>query len=71
LQQLTTVVTLGKVQLLDVATPLWLPKEVKVDLKFREFDSAHANSLEVEFRNAHQYVDYRRYRVSVKINPPH
>jgi len=41
LQQLTTVVTLGKVQLLDVATPLWLPKEVKVDLKFREFDPAH------------------------------
>jgi hypothetical protein len=71
LQQLTTVVTLGKVQLLDVATPLWLPKEVKVDLKFREFDPAHANSLAVEFRNAHQYVDYRRYRVSVKINPPH
>ena len=71
LQQLTTVVTLGKVRLLDVATPLWLPKEVKVDLKFREFDPAHANSLAVEFRNAHQYVDYRRYRVSVKINPQH
>lgn len=71
LQQLTTVVTLGKVQLLDVATPLWLPKEVKVDLKFREFDPAHANSLAVEFRNAHQYMDYRRYRVSVKINPQH
>jgi hypothetical protein len=71
LQQLTTVVTVGKVQLLDVATPLWLPKEVKVDLKFREFDPAHANSLAVEFRNAHQYVDYRRYRVSVKVNPQH
>jgi hypothetical protein len=40
LQQLTTVVTLGKVQLLDLATPLWLPKEVKVDLKFKEFDTA-------------------------------
>lgn len=33
LEQLTTVVTLSKVQLLDVATPLWLPTEVKVDLK--------------------------------------
>jgi hypothetical protein len=33
LEQLTTVLTLSKVQLLDVATPLWLPKDVKVDVK--------------------------------------
>jgi len=69
LEQLTTVVTLGKVQLLDVATPLWLPKEVKVALKFREFDPDHRYSYEVGFRNGHRYVDYWRYRVTVKINP--
>lgn len=69
LEQLTTVVTLGRVHLLDVATPLWLPKDVKVDLKFGEFDSNHAHFYEVSFHNGHRYVDYRRYRVSVKINP--
>jgi hypothetical protein len=70
LEQLSTVVTLNKVQLLEVATPLWLPREVRVYLKFRELDSEDGRSYELGFRNEHHYADYRRYRVSVKINPP-
>ena len=69
LDQLTTVVTLNRVQLRNVITPLWLPKEVKVYVKFRHVDSDHGRLYEREYRNEHHYADYRRYRVSVKINP--
>jgi hypothetical protein len=69
LERLTTVVTLSKVQLLDVTIPLWLPKEVKVNLKFRELDAGNGQIFDVGYRNEHHYEDYRRYRVSVKINP--
>jgi hypothetical protein len=71
LERLTTVVTLSKVQLLDVETPLWLPKEVKVDLKFRELDPNNGQFYEVGYRNQHRYTGYRHYRVSFKINPSH
>jgi hypothetical protein len=71
LERLTTVVTLSRVQLLDVATPLWLPKEVKVDLKLRELDPDHGKFYEVGYRNEHRYTGYRHYGVSVKINPSH
>lgn len=70
LGQLTTIVTLSKVQLLEVAGPLWLPTRVKVYLKFREVDPDRGQSYEAGFRNEHRYADYRRYRVSVKMNPP-
>ena len=69
LEQLTTVVTLSRVQLRDVATPLWLPEQVKVDLKIREFYPDHSHFYEQGFHNEHRYEDYRRYRVSVRINP--
>jgi hypothetical protein len=70
LQRLTTVVTLGKVQLVDVATPLWLPSAVKVYLGFGEvnLDTGHLFNA-VWYENEHHYADYRHYRVSVKINP--
>jgi hypothetical protein len=70
LEQLTTVVTLSKVQLLDVAAPLWLPRGVKVYLKFRELDPDHGQFYEVGYRNEHHYEGYRHYRASVTINPP-
>ncbi len=73
LERLTTVVTLSKVQLLDVAAPLWLPREVKaylVYLGYGELGSGAGLFFKVWYRNEHYYADYRRYRVSVKINPP-
>lgn len=66
----TTEVTFSKVQLLDVSNPLWLPSEVKVYLRFKEFDSHHHPLNEISFRNEHRYSDYRRYRVSVKMLAP-
>jgi hypothetical protein len=70
LDQQTTVVSFSKVQLLDLATPLWLPKEVKVYLKFKELDSNQGQLFELAYRNEHHYANYRRYRVTVKLNPP-
>ena len=67
LDQQTTDVTLSKVQLLDVASPLWLPSDVKVYLKFKAFDWVHHQFYEQSYRNEHRYTDYRRYRVSVKM----
>ena len=71
LEQLTTVVALSKVQLLDVATPLWLPRDVRVYLKFKEFEPVHGQFYEVGYRNEHHYANYQHYGVSVKINPSH
>jgi hypothetical protein len=39
LDRQTTEVTLNRVQLMDVANPLWLPSDVKVYLRFKAFDS--------------------------------
>jgi VWFA-related protein len=60
LDQLTTDVAFGEVQLQDVPNPLWLPRDVNVSM---EIDKQ-------KFRNLHHYTDYRRYRVSVKIGNP-
>ncbi len=60
LDQLTTEVTFGEVQLQDVPNPLWLPRDVEVSM---EIDKQ-------KFRNVHHYTNYRRYRVSVKIGAP-
>lgn len=70
LERQTTVVNFTEVQLLDVAAPLWLPKEVKVYLKFRILDSDHRQFYELGYRNEHHYEDYQRYRVSVKMKAP-
>jgi VWFA-related protein len=57
LDQMTTEVAFGEVQLQDVPNPLWLPSDVDVSM---EIDKQR-------FRNLHHYTDYRRYRVAVKI----
>lgn len=57
LDQLTTEVRFGEVQLQDVPNPLWLPSDVDVSM---EIDKQ-------KFRNVHRYTNYRRFRVSVKI----
>jgi hypothetical protein len=70
LDQQTTDVTLSKVKLLDMASPLWLPLNVKVYLRFRIFDSDRNQSYELSYRNEHHYTDYHRYRVSTKMIVP-
>ena len=61
LDRQTTEVTLGEFRLRDIASPLWLPKVVKVNIRFYGLD----------FRNEHQYANYRQYRVSSKMILPH
>jgi hypothetical protein len=61
LDRQTTEVTLGEVRLRDIASPLWLPKVVKVNIRFYGLD----------FRNEHHYANYRQYRVSSKMILPH
>jgi hypothetical protein len=61
LDRQTTEVTLGEVRLRDIASPLWLPKVVKVNIRF---DGRN-------FRNEHHYTNYRQYRVSSKMIFPH
>lgn len=70
LERQTTEVNFSKVQLLDVATPLWLPSDVRVSVEFKEFDAIHGRSFEMGYQNKHNYADYRRYRVSVKMKAP-
>jgi TonB family protein len=67
LDQQTTDVTLSKVQLPDMASPLWLPRDVEVYLRF---DSGLGQFYEPRYRNEHHYTDYRRYRVSTKMLVP-
>jgi hypothetical protein len=60
LTQQTTDLTLSEVKLPDLATPLWLPRDVNVYSVFKGRT----------FRNKHRYADYQRFRVSIKIGPP-
>lgn len=54
----TTEIKFGETHLPDTPDPLWLPTIVNVYLEINND----------RFRNEHHYTDYRRYRVSVKIN---
>lgn len=69
LNQQTTEVTLTKVQLVDVATPLWLPSSVKVYVEFTTHNGDVDEFFELSYRNEHKYTDYQRYRVSAKVVP--
>jgi hypothetical protein len=69
LNQQTTEVTLSKVQLVDVATPLWLPSSVKVYVEFTTHNGDVDELYELSYRNEHRYTDYQRYRVSTKVVP--
>lgn len=70
LDQQTTDLSLSTVRLLDMANPLWLPRDVKVYLRFKTFDPERDQFYELSFRNKHHYADYRRYRVSSKMVVP-
>jgi hypothetical protein len=70
LERQTTDVMFSEVRLADVPMPLWLPKDVKVDVRYKKHDSENGRIQEVSFRNEHHYSEYRRYRVSVKMVAP-
>lgn len=57
LDELTTDITFSEVHLQDFANSLWLPDAAVVNIEIGG----------QRFRNMHQYRDYRRYRVNVKI----
>jgi hypothetical protein len=67
LDEQTTKVNFSEVRLQDVATPLWLPQDVVVNLKL---GPTLNRPFEVEFKNVHHYTNYRRYRVTTKIVSP-
>jgi hypothetical protein len=67
LDQQTTKINFSEVRLADIATPLWLPKDVDVYLKIGK---SQEQLVPIAFRNIHHYSDYRRYRVAVKMLPP-
>jgi hypothetical protein len=67
LDEQTTKIAFNEVRLADVATPLWLPRDVSVYLKIGKYAG---HPFEEQFRNVHHYTDYRRYRVSTKMVSP-
>lgn len=67
LDEQTTKVNFGEVRLMDVATPLWLPRNVNVFVKLRGLGQA---DIAQAFLNVHHYKNCRRYRVSAKIVAP-
>jgi len=67
-QQITEV-TLGKVQLADIAAPLWLPSRVKVYVEFTTHNGDIDEYFELSYTNEHRYSDYQRYRVKTKVMP--
>jgi hypothetical protein len=69
LNQQTTEVTLSKIQLADVAAPLWLPSTVKVYVEFTTHNGSVDEFFELSYKNEHRYSDYQRYRVSSKVIP--
>lgn len=64
LDEQTTEITFKEVRFSDLPVPLWLPRDVNINMKF----TAGA-SVEI-VRNTHRYTDYRRYQVSTKILAP-
>jgi hypothetical protein len=69
LNELITEVNFSAVQLQDMTTPLWLPKEVSVRIFMSQYSYQNADYYEQIYRNEHRYADYRRFRVSVKLGP--
>jgi len=69
LNQQTTDVTFSRIQLVDVATPLWLPSSVKVYVEFTTHNGDVDEFFELSYRNEHRYSEYQRYRVSAKVVP--
>jgi hypothetical protein len=69
LNQETTEITFSKVQLADIATPLWLPSSVKVFVEFTTHNGDVDQFYELTYHNEHRYTNYQRYRVSAKVLP--
>jgi len=67
LDEQTTKVKFSEVRLADVATPLWLPRDVSVYMRLGK--SAN-RPFEEAFLNEHHYTNYRRYRVSTRMVAP-
>ena len=64
LDEQTTEITFKEVRFSDLAVPLWLPRDVNINVKFT------AGAFVEIIRNVHRYTDYRRYGVSTKILAP-
>jgi hypothetical protein len=69
LDRLTTEVDFSAVRLQDVATPLWLPREVSVRIFMNQYSYENADYYEQIYENWHRYADYQRFRVGVKVGP--
>jgi hypothetical protein len=69
LSQETTEVTLSRVQLVDLAAPLWLPSSVKVYVEFSTHNGDVDEFFAESYRNEHRYSDYQRYRVAARVVP--
>jgi hypothetical protein len=67
LDEQTTKVKFSEVRLLDGGAPLWLPRDVNVQVKLAKFLD---RTSEETFQNRHRYKNYRRYRVSARIVAP-
>jgi hypothetical protein len=73
LEQQTTTINFAQVRFVDVAKPLWLPRDVHVYIKFgSDYEFVISTSVQPGevFQNTHRYSNYRRYRVASKmVNP--
>ena len=69
LDRLTTEVNFSEVRLQDVARPLWLPREVSVQIFMNQYSYENADYCEQIYENWHRYADYKRFRVGVKVGP--
>jgi hypothetical protein len=69
INQQSTEVTLSRVQLADVAAPLWLPSSVKVYVEFTTHNGDVDAFFELSYRNEHRYTNYQRYRVASRVVP--
>jgi hypothetical protein len=74
LAEQTTTIGYSEVRFTDRA-PLWLPRDVNVNIQFKEHPEGGASYLgsrvtDQTFRNSHHYSDYLLYRVSTKIGVP-
>jgi len=75
LAEQTTTITYSEVQFAHAA-PLWLPRDVNVNIQFTEHLTEGTSDLAARvtdqtFHNIHHYSDYLLYRVSTKIGAPH
>jgi hypothetical protein len=74
LAEQTTTISYSEVRFADAA-PLWLPRDVDVNIQFTEHLAGGPSDLgsrvtDQTFRNIHHYSNYLLYRVSTKIGVP-